>query len=81
MAATLVRLRRPAKNSALPADLVRLATRLTRLQARRRGEMRRVRVTTAEIKAVKRELKALAASLAKDDPFDQVPPMRFEEER
>lgn len=62
----------------LPADLVRLATRLARLHARRRAEMRKVRVTTAEIAATKRELKALAASLAHDDPFDQVPPMRFE---
>lgn len=67
------------KKNALPADLVRLATRLTRLQARRRSEMRKVRLTTTEIKTVKRELKALASSLAKDDPFDQVPPMRFEQ--
>jgi hypothetical protein len=42
--------------------------------------MRKVRLTTTEIKAVKRDLKALAASLAQDDPFDQVPPMRFEQE-
>jgi hypothetical protein len=64
--------------NALPMDLVRLATRLAQLQARRRREMRKVRLTTAEIRAAKRNLKALADSLAKDDPFDQVPPMRFE---
>lgn len=70
---------KPAKSqNRLPSDLVRLATQLARLQARRRAEMKKVRLTTTEIKAVKRELKALAASLTKDDPFDQVPPMRFE---
>lgn len=65
----------------LPADLVRLARRLTRLQVTRRRYMRDLRVNAAEIKTVKRELKALANSMAKPDPFDQVPAMRFEKEK
>jgi hypothetical protein len=68
------------KKSNLPIDLMRLARRLASLQARRRREMKKVRVTSGEIRAAKRELNALARSLAKADPFDQVPPMRFERE-
>lgn len=62
----------------LPADLIRLARSLTKLQAARKRLLKEMKLNEAEIKSVKRDLKALADSMSKPDPFDQRPPMRFE---
>jgi hypothetical protein len=68
---------RPTQDT-LTGDVVRLANQLAQLQAKRRVQMRALRETNGLIKQRRRELKALAASLAKPDPFDQMPPTRFD---
>jgi len=63
--------------TALPADMIRLANKLASLQRRYRDKMRVVREIQGEIKQTKREIKALAQSMEREsDPFDQLPPFR-----
>jgi hypothetical protein len=71
--------KRAAARENLPADLVKLANRLAGLQRRRRDEMRKIREINGLIRQTRRELKALAGSLARPDPFDQLPATRFEQ--
>jgi hypothetical protein len=74
-----MKVKRPAPSrDTLTGDVVRLANQLAQLQAKRRVQMRALRETNGLIKQRRRELKALAGSLAKPDPFDQMPPMRFD---
>lgn len=65
----------------LAGDVVKLANKLATLQRKRREQMRTLRETQGLIRQTRRELKALAQSLAMPDPFDQMPPTRFERER
>jgi hypothetical protein len=73
--------KRPARTQdTMTTDVVRLANLLAQLQQRRRTQLRALRETNGLIKQRRRELKALAASMANFvDPFDQMPPTRFDE--
>jgi len=74
-----VKVKRPAQNQdALTGSVVKLANQLAQLQQRRRTQLRALRETNGLIRQRRRELKALAASLSRPDPFDQMPPTRFD---
>lgn len=60
----------------LPANLVKLATSLASLKARRTQKMRELREINGLIRRNKREMRALAESMAQPDPYDQMPPFR-----
>jgi len=57
-------------------QLVQEARRLERFQARRRKLRAELRELDKQIKLSRKHIRALAQ--ADTDPFDQVPPMRFE---
>lgn len=58
-------------------QLVTEAKRLQRLLTQRRHAMKRVRDLNKEIALVRKHLKALAR-LDERDPFDQLPPFKWE---
>lgn len=66
------------QQSNLAADVVKLATKLANLQRRRKEQMKALQETNGLLRQTRRELKALAQSLAEPDPMDQLPPTRFD---
>jgi acyl-CoA hydrolase len=68
--------RRVAPSLTTAGNLMIVARKLASKQRRRRELLKMLRIVDAEIKQAKKELKALAGQMTKDDPFDQTPPMR-----
>ncbi|MGH9411319.1 MAG: hypothetical protein ACRD1V_17935 [Vicinamibacterales bacterium] len=61
------------------SQLIAEAKRLQRLLTRRRAVTKDLRAVNAEIRLVRKNVKALSGADAKD-PFDQVPPLPWEKE-
>lgn len=56
-------------------EIIKAARKLTSLQAKRRALLKRVKLNAADIKAAKRELKAVTQQAIDIDPM--TPPMRL----
>lgn len=59
----------------LATSLMNEARRVARLQTRTRALRRELKVTEAELRLARKNLRALANATA--DPFDQAPPLRI----
>lgn len=71
---------KPKTQDALTGDVVKLANKLATLTRKRRDQLRGLRETNGLLRQTRRELRAVAQSLSKSDPFDQLPPTRFDGE-